>query len=69
VFKAAQNSYPQLLINLIYRMANNVDFTHAHNGFIKLKEGAMSTRHGTVIFLQALIDEGNERTGKILEEK
>jgi arginyl-tRNA synthetase len=50
-------------------LANNVDFTHAHNGFIKLKEGAMSTRHGTVIFLQALIDEGNERTGKILEEK
>ena len=49
--------------------ANNVEFTHAHNGFIKLKEGAMSTRHGTVIFLQALIDEGNERTEKILEEK
>lgn len=49
--------------------ANNVEFTHAHNGFIKLKEGAMSTRHGTVIFLQALIDEGNERTEQILEEK
>jgi arginyl-tRNA synthetase len=49
--------------------ANNVEFTHAHNGFIKLKEGAMSTRHGTVIFLQALIDEGNERTENILEEK
>ncbi|MBP9812594.1 arginine--tRNA ligase, partial [Candidatus Gracilibacteria bacterium] len=49
--------------------ANTVEFTHAHNGFIKLKEGAMSTRHGTVIFLQALIDEGNERTEKILEEK
>jgi arginyl-tRNA synthetase len=49
--------------------ANQVEFTHAHNGFIKLKEGAMSTRHGTVIFLQALIDEGNERTEKILQEK
>jgi arginyl-tRNA synthetase len=50
-------------------LANNVEFTHAHNGFIKLKEGAMSTRHGTVIFLQALINEGNERTWEILEEK
>jgi arginyl-tRNA synthetase len=29
----------------------------------------MSTRHGTVIFLEALIEEGNERTEKILEEK
>ncbi len=49
--------------------AKDVEFTHAFNGFIKLKEGAMSTRHGTVIFLEALIDEGNERTEKILEEK
>jgi arginyl-tRNA synthetase len=49
--------------------ADNVEFTHISNGFIKLKEGAMSTRHGTVIFLEALIDEGNERTRKILEEK
>lgn len=29
----------------------------------------MSTRHGTVIFLEALITEGFERTRKILEEK
>ena len=49
--------------------AKDIEFTHAFNGFIKLKEGAMSTRHGTVIFLEALIDEGNERTEKILEEK
>jgi arginyl-tRNA synthetase len=49
--------------------ADNVEFTHAYNGFIKLKEWAMSTRHGTVIFLEALIEEGNERTEKILEEK
>ncbi len=49
--------------------ANNVEFFHAFNGFIKLKEGAMSTRHGTVIFLEALIDEGFERTKKILQEK
>ncbi len=46
-----------------------VELFHAFNGFIKLKEGAMSTRHGTVIFLEKLIEEGNERTEKILEEK
>jgi arginyl-tRNA synthetase len=46
-----------------------VELFHAFNGFIKLKEGAMSTRHGTVIFLEKLIEEGNERTSKILEEK
>lgn len=49
--------------------ADKVELFHAFNGFIKLKEGAMSTRHGTVIFLEALIDEGNTRTAKILEEK
>lgn len=46
-----------------------VEFFHAFNWFIKLKEGAMSTRHGTVIFLDKLIEEGNERTAQILEEK
>ena len=47
----------------------NVELFHAFNGFIKLKEGAMSTRHGTVIFLEDLITEGIERTARILEEK
>lgn len=49
--------------------AEKVEFFHAFNGFIKLKEGAMSTRHGTVIFLEALIDEGKLRTQKILHDK
>lgn len=49
--------------------ADNIEFFHAFNGFIKLKEGAMSTRHGTVIFLETLITEWFERTKKILEEK
>lgn len=61
VFTIAQMAWPEL--------TKDVEFFHAFNGFIKLKEGAMSTRHGTVIFLQALIDEGNERTTAILEEK
>jgi arginyl-tRNA synthetase len=29
----------------------------------------MSTRHGTVIFLEKLIEEGFEKTKSILEEK
>jgi arginyl-tRNA synthetase len=47
----------------------NIELFHAFNGFIKLKEGAMSTRHGTVIFLEDLITEGEERTSKLLAEK
>lgn len=46
-----------------------VEFFHAFNGFIKLKEWAMSTRHWTVIFLEKLIEEGEERTEKVLAEK
>ena len=46
-----------------------VEFFHAFNGFIKLKEWAMSTRHGTVIFLENLISEWSERIEKVLEEK
>ncbi len=49
--------------------ADTIEFYHAFNGFIKLKEGAMSTRHGTVIFLEKLIEEGFEKTKSILEEK
>jgi arginyl-tRNA synthetase len=60
-FTIAKMAWPEL--------TKDVEFTHAWNGFIKLKEWAMSTRHGTVIFLEALIEEWNERTGKILEEK
>ncbi|MBC7498887.1 arginine--tRNA ligase [Candidatus Gracilibacteria bacterium] len=47
----------------------NVELFHAFNGFIKLKEGTMSTRHGTVIFLEDLITEGEERTSQLLAEK
>ncbi len=47
----------------------NIELYHAFNGFIKLKEGAMSTRHGTVIFLEDLITEGSERTSTLLAEK
>lgn len=60
-FTIAKKAWPEL--------TEWVEFFHAFNGFIKLKEWAMSTRHGTVIFLEALITEGFERIEKILAEK
>ncbi len=56
----AKRAWPEL---------ENVELFHAFNGFIKLKEGAMSTRHGTVIFLEDLITEGEDRTSQLLAEK
>ena len=45
------------------------EFTHVINGEVRLKEGAMSTRKGRIIPLQDLIDEGFDRTNKVLHEK
>lgn len=42
---------------------------HAHNGFISLKDGAMSTRKGKIILLDSLLDEAKERAKKIILEK
>ena len=42
---------------------------HAYNGFVTLKEGAMSTRKGNIIKLDALLDEARERAEKIILEK
>ncbi len=44
-------------------------FTQAKNGFIKLKDGAMSTRSGKIIRLQSLIDEGISRVDALLAKK
>ncbi|NRH21145.1 arginine--tRNA ligase [Candidatus Gracilibacteria bacterium] len=60
-FAIAKMAWPEL--------TEGVEFFHAFNGFIKLKEGAMSTRNGTLIFLEKLIEEGEERTTAVLEEK
>lgn len=60
-FAIAKMAWPEKLAN--------VELFHAFNGFIKLREWAMSTRHGTVIFLEKLIEEGAERIEKVLEEK
>ena len=60
-FTIARMAWPELL--------GDTELFHAFNGFIKLKEGAMSTRKGTVIFLSDLITEGFNRTKAILTEK
>ncbi len=53
----------------VERGALNVELTHAGNGFVSLPDGAMSTRHGRVIFLKDLIGESFDRVKKILEER
>lgn len=60
-FWIARQAWPELL--------KNTELLHASNGFIKLKDGAMSTRKGKIIRLQDLIDEGFNRTKAILEQK
>ena len=47
----------------------NTQLTHAANGFVSLPDGAMSTRHGRVIFLKDLIWESFERVKQILIER
>jgi arginyl-tRNA synthetase len=45
------------------------DSQHIDLGFMSLPEGAISTRKGTTISLQNLINEANERALKIINEK
>ncbi|MDD2871394.1 MAG: arginine--tRNA ligase [Candidatus Gracilibacteria bacterium] len=47
----------------------NTELFHAYNGFISLKDGAMSTRKGRIIRLDKLLDEAEERAKKIILEK
>ena len=43
--------------------------SHAHNGFISLKEWAMSTRKWRIIKLSKLLDEAHERAKNIIVDK
>ncbi|MCD5380373.1 arginine--tRNA ligase, partial [Candidatus Gracilibacteria bacterium] len=47
----------------------DTELIHAYNGFISLKDGAMSTRKGRIIKLEALLDEAELRAEKIILEK
>jgi len=45
------------------------DSVHVEHGYMSLPEGAISTRKGTTISLQNLIDEAEKRALKIIDEK
>ena len=47
----------------------NTKLVHAWNGFVKLKDGAMSSRKWKIIKLQALLDEATSRAKNIIQEK
>lgn len=47
----------------------NTELFHAYNGFISLKDGAMSTRKWRIIKLDWLLDEAENRAKKIILEK
>jgi len=47
----------------------DTEITHAHNWFISLKDGAMSTRKWKIIKLEALLDEWNSRAANIISNK
>ncbi len=56
----------------VSRQANwvwDTQLIHAYNGFISLKDGAMSTRTGRIIKLDKLLDEAESRAEKIILEK
>ncbi len=48
---------------------DNTELIHAYNWFIKLKDGAMSTRKWKIIKLDNLLDEAEERAQKIMLKK
>ncbi len=54
---------------LAWPAAAGIELTHAANGFVKTKEGAMSTRKGNVIFLDDVVDEADRRVKGVLAEK
>lgn len=47
----------------------NTELIHAWNGFISLKDGAMSTRKWKIVKLENLLDEAQSRAKKIILEK
>ncbi len=54
---------------LAHWLTSEIEFTHAYNWFISLKDGAMSTRKGKIIKLQDLFDEWEKRAESLILEK
>ena len=59
----------------VFRVAELLGFEgvgeseHVEFGFMSLPEGALSTRKGTAISLDAVLDEAHDRARKVIEEK
>ncbi len=51
------------------KLAPDVRVSPLFYSFVRLPEGKMSTRRGTVVYLDELIDEGKEKARKILKER
>ena len=62
--------------NQVFRVAKHLvdekyskDLVHVPYGMVRLKTGKMSSREGTLIYLQDLIEEAIKRAKKVIEEK
>ncbi|OGE81749.1 MAG: arginine--tRNA ligase [Candidatus Doudnabacteria bacterium RIFCSPHIGHO2_01_FULL_43_23] len=58
-----------LILELMGKMTNPSEAVHVVYGFLSLPEGAMSTRKGTAIEPQELIDKANELAMEIIHKK
>jgi arginyl-tRNA synthetase len=50
-------------------LTSTTEFIHAKNGFLKLKDGAMSTRKGNIVRLSELLDEAVARIQRVIASK
>ena len=50
-------------------ISKDTELTHAHNGFVSLKDGAMSTRKGKIIPLRDVLKEAESRASHIISQK
>lgn len=57
------------IARLAWWLNAETEITHAYNGFISLKDWAMSTRKGKIIKLEALLDEWHKRAKSIISDK
>ncbi len=58
-----------VISKMAWWLQDDTEITHAHNWFISLKDGAMSTRKWKIIKLEDLLDQGHARAAKIISEK
>jgi len=57
------------IARMVWWVWDDIEMTHAYNGFISLKDWAMSTRKWKIIKLEALLHEWEKRASNIISEK